>query len=130
MPCESTRALLQHAGPVYSAAAAACGGHEMAEAVAQRVLASAVRARDPESLDRRHLIQEAVLLAVRVDPCPELAAMALDEREAVALARLADCSVLDIALVLGITVQAVKAAMSRGLRRAAASSALEQRVLV
>ena len=41
-----------------------------------RVLASAVRARDPESLDRRHLIQEAVLLAVRVDPCPELAALA------------------------------------------------------
>jgi Sigma-70, region 4 len=128
MPSGSTRALLQHAGPVYSAAAAACGGDEMAEAVAQRVLASAVRA--PGSLDRRHLIREAVLLAVRVDPCPELAAMALDEREAVALARLADCSVLDIALVLGITVQAVKAAMSRGLRRAAASSALEQRVLV
>ena len=49
-----------------------------------RVLASAVRARDPESLDRRHLIQEAELLAVRVDPCPELPAMALDEREAVA----------------------------------------------
>jgi hypothetical protein len=44
------------------------------DAVAQRVLASAVRARDPESLDRRHLIQDAVLLAVRVDPCPELAA--------------------------------------------------------
>ena len=129
MPSGSTRVLLQHARPVYSAAAAACGGDEMAEAVAQRVLASAARARDPESLDRRHLIQEAVLLAVRVDPRPELAAMALDEREAVALARLADCSVHDIALVLRITVQAVKAAMSRGLRRAAASSALEQRVL-
>jgi hypothetical protein len=35
MPCESTRALLQHAGPTYSAAAAVRSRHEMAEAVAQ-----------------------------------------------------------------------------------------------
>jgi hypothetical protein len=116
------RTIQSHTGPVYSAAAAACRDHSMAEAVAERVLTAAARACAGDvGFDRQRLVEQAVVLGVRVDPAPPFDGLALDEREAVALARLAGCTVGEIALVLESSAEDVKAAMLRALERLAAT---------
>jgi hypothetical protein len=105
---------------VYSAAAAACRDPSLAEAVAERVLTSAARAGTGcVGFDRRRLVEQAVVLGVRVDPAPPFDDLPLDEREAVALARLAGCTVGEIAIVLESSVEGVKDAMLRALERLA-----------
>jgi hypothetical protein len=116
----SARTLLSHAGPVYSAAAAACNDRSLAEAVAERVLTSAARSGGGNvRVDRLRLVEQAVVLGVRVDPAPPFDGMPLDEREAVALARLAGCTVGEIALALDSSPEGVKAALLRALERLA-----------
>jgi hypothetical protein len=118
----SARALLSHTGPVYSAAAAACRDPSLAEAVAERVLTSAARAGAGEAGlpgDRRRLVEQAVVLGIRVDPAPPFDCLPLDEREAVALARLAGCTVGEIAVALESSAESVKDAMLRALERLA-----------
>jgi Sigma-70, region 4 len=112
------RTLLSHAGPVYSAAAAACRDPSLAEAVAERVLTSAAGAGEA-CCDRRRLVEQAVVLGVRVDPAPPFDGLPPDEREAVALARLAGCTVGEIAIVLESSAEGVKGAMLRALERLA-----------
>lgn len=118
MATGSTRTAWAHARRVYAAALPACSDPQVAEAITERVLTSAVRQGGGDvRLDCQRLIEEAIVLAMRVDPAPAFAEMPLDEREAVALARLGGCSALEIALVLETSVAGVKAAMLRGLGR-------------
>jgi hypothetical protein len=49
-------------GYVYGAATAACADPELAEAITERVLTSAVRKPRGDRLDRARLIEEAVVL--------------------------------------------------------------------
>jgi DNA-binding NarL/FixJ family response regulator len=122
MTAGSTCTVLEHAGSVYAATVAACRHEQIAEAITERVVTSALRSNGWDaSLDRSRLIEQAVVLAVRVDPCPALARLPVEEREAIALARLAGCSVQEIALALETGVDHVKAAMSRTLRHMSAS---------
>jgi DNA-binding NarL/FixJ family response regulator len=119
MPSGAIHAVLDHAGYVYGAATAACADSELAEAITERVLASAFGTAGGERLDRARLVEEAVLLAVRIDPSPPFAGLPVEEREVIALARLGGCSAKEIALALEISVESVKAAMRSGLVRLA-----------
>jgi DNA-binding CsgD family transcriptional regulator len=115
----ATRAVLDHAGYVYSAAGAACADPELAEAIAERVLTAAIRAPCGEPPDRARLVEEAVVLGVRIHPAPPFDALPLNEREAIALARLGGCSAQEIALASETSIEQVKAAMRSGLARLA-----------
>src|SRR4051812_33589403 len=95
---------------VYGAALAAAGSPGMAADVTGHVLAGA-----PES-GERELVARAVRLAVRGAPHPAFAALEPDDREAVALVRLAGCSDGEAASVLGIDVAEVRRRLLRGLR--------------
>jgi Sigma-70, region 4 len=106
---------------VYSAAVAASRDPTTAVEISERVLLTTA----PEvvggdgSLDRRQLVERAIRLGVRMAPAPGFAAMEADDREAIALARLAGYSVGEIAVTLDTSVDDVKARMLRGLRTAA-----------
>jgi DNA-directed RNA polymerase specialized sigma24 family protein len=106
---------------VYGAALAAAKTPTMAADVTGHVLAGAVAG--PGS-DEHALVARAVRLAVRSDPHPRFAAMEPDDREAVALVRLAGCSDGEAARVLGIDVGEVRRRLLRGLRAIAAATAL------
>jgi DNA-directed RNA polymerase specialized sigma24 family protein len=106
---------------VYSAAVAASRDHTAAVEIAERVFLTAPSkgfGRDP-SLDRRQLVERAIRLGVRMAPAKGFAEMQADDREAIALARLAGYSVAEIAVSLDTTVDDVKARMLRGLRSSA-----------
>jgi hypothetical protein len=98
---------------VYGAALAVAGTPGMAADVAGRVLARAVVEPDAEE---RTLVARAVRLAVRGAPHPSFAAMDPDDREAVALIRVAGCTDGEAAGVLGIEVAEVRRRLLRGLR--------------
>jgi hypothetical protein len=115
----ATRAVLDHAGYVYGAATAACADHDLAEAIAERVLSVALRAPCGEPPDRARLVEEALVLAVRLHPAPPFDALPLEEREAIALARLGGCSAQEIALASETSIEQVKAVMRSGLERLA-----------
>jgi hypothetical protein len=115
----ATRAVLEHAGYVYGAASAACADPVLAEAIAERVLTAAVRAPCGEPPDRGRLVEEAVVLGVRIHPAPPFDALPLNEREAIALARLCACSAQEIALANETSIEQVKASMRSGLERLA-----------
>jgi DNA-directed RNA polymerase specialized sigma24 family protein len=106
---------------VYGAALAAAGSAATAADVTGHVLAGAVS--EPGS-DERALVARAVRLAVRSAPHPRFAAMEPDDREAVALVRLAGCSDGEAARVLGIDVAEVRRRLLRGLRAIAAAAVL------
>ena len=95
---------------VYGAALAAAGSPDRAADVAGRVLAG-----EPEA-DESALVARAVRLAVRGAPHPSFAPMAPDDREAVALVRLAGCTDGEAARVLGTDVADVRRRLLRGLR--------------
>jgi hypothetical protein len=105
--------------PVHSLAVAACADATTAEAIAERVILEAAAERVP----RAELEHRALALAVRAQPIPELAPMCAEDREAVALARLAGRTVPEIARALGVEEREVKARMLRGLRAVAGSLA-------
>jgi DNA-binding NarL/FixJ family response regulator len=119
MPSGSVGGVLDHAGYVYGAATAACADPSLAEAVAERVLTSATRSGCGEAVERGRLVEEALVLAVRVDPSPPFAGLPPMEREVIALARLGGCSAHEIALALETSIASVKAAMRTGLARLA-----------
>jgi hypothetical protein len=115
----ATRAVLDHAGYVYGAATAACADPELAEAIAERVLTAAIRSPCGGLADRGRLVEEAVVLGVRVHPAPPFDALPLEEREAIALARLGGCTAQEIALATETSIEQVKASMRSGLERLA-----------
>jgi Sigma-70, region 4 len=106
---------------VYGAAVAASRDQAAAAEVAEEVLRAA--AGEARTVDRGSLVAKAIRLGVRCDPADCFAPMAPDDREAVALARLAGYSVGEIAAALGTGVDDVKARMLRGLRTAQAATA-------
>lgn len=118
MPSASIRAALAEAGHVYGAATTACADPELAEAITERVMTAAVRTAGGP-LDRAHLVEQAVVLAVRIAPAPAFAGLPLEEREVIALARLGGRSAAEIALALDMSVEGVKKAMYTGLARIA-----------
>ena len=95
---------------VYGAAMAASSDAGVAEEVTERVLLA-----DPGG-DSGALVERAVLLAVRTSPDAALAPMRAQEREVVALARLAGATTTRIAAVLALEPRAVRALMTSGLR--------------
>jgi DNA-directed RNA polymerase specialized sigma24 family protein len=106
---------------LYGAAVAASRDHTTAVEIAERVLLTAAPegVGDDRSLTRRQLVERAIRLGVRMAPAEGFAAMEADDREAIALARLAGYSVAEIATTLETSVDDVKARMRRGLQSAA-----------
>ena len=119
MPSGATDSLLDHAGYVYGAAVAACADPELADAIAERVMTSAIRIGCANGLDRARLVEDAVLLAVRTDPSSPFSQLPAEEREVIALARLCGYTAQEIALVVDTSVEQVKATMLSGLARLA-----------
>jgi hypothetical protein len=103
---------------VYGAALAASSGPAAAARVTGRVLAR------PEGMDDAALVVRAVLLAVSDEPAPAFAAMAREDREAVALARLARLPEDRVAAEVGVAVAEVRQRKLRGLRALAAAPAV------
>ena len=121
---ESVRAVVSPADRVariYGAALAAAASEKTAADVTGHVLAGA--AAEPGS-DERALVALAVRLAVRGAPHPQFAAMEPDDREAVALVRLAGCTDGEAARVLGVDEHEVRRRLVRGLRAIAAATML------
>jgi hypothetical protein len=98
---------------VYGAAVAASADAAGAAEVTASVLVAAARSRAP--VDLRHLVQDALLGAVRRAPHPAFAAMAVQEREVMVLARLGGCEILEVARTLGIEPEDVRARMRSAL---------------
>jgi DNA-directed RNA polymerase specialized sigma24 family protein len=103
---------------VYGAALAASSSPADAAQVAGRVLARA------EGMDDSALVARAVRLAVTDAPAPAFAMMAREDREAVALARLARLPEDRVAAEIGVGVAEARRRMLRGLRALAAAPAV------
>jgi hypothetical protein len=103
--------VLDHLDPVWRAALAASGDRDVAEEVTTAVLRAA-----PRDAAAGDLVRRAVLAAVRRAPAPAYAAMEGAEREAVALARIADCPVGEVAAALGVGDGAARRLLTAGLR--------------
>jgi hypothetical protein len=95
---------------VYAAALAASGSQAVAEQVSERIM---LAARGDATTT---LVERAVLLAIRTSPDSAFMPMGAEEREAIALARLAGASTGRVATVLGVEPAEVRARMRRGLR--------------
>ena len=95
---------------VYGAAIAASSDAGVAEQVTERVLLA-----DPGG-ESDVLVERAVLLAVRTSPHAAFARMCVQEREVIALARLARATTTRIAALLALEPKAVRALMTSGLR--------------
>jgi DNA-directed RNA polymerase specialized sigma24 family protein len=105
---------------VYGAALAASAGPTEAAEVAGRVLARA------EGMDDSALVVRAVRIAVSDAPAPAFAMMEREDREAVALARLARLPEDRVAAEVGVGVREVRLRMLRGLRALAATPAVSR----
>jgi DNA-directed RNA polymerase specialized sigma24 family protein len=114
-PHAITAELMRLVPHVYRAARAATNDEEAAADVVERVVRAATGER---LLDRDRLVERAIRLAVTTKPAQGFAAMDPQDREAVALARLAGYSATDVAATLGVDVDEVKRSMLRGLRKA------------
>jgi DNA-directed RNA polymerase specialized sigma24 family protein len=101
--------------PVHALASAACADKAVAESIAERVVLDGARERAP----RPELEQRAIALVVRAEPAASLAPMRAEDRETVALARLAGRTVPEIARALGVEEREVRLRMLRGLRASA-----------
>jgi predicted RNA polymerase sigma factor len=113
--------LMRLAPQVHGAAVAASRDPESAARVTERVLCDAARRHAPgQPIDRRHLVERAIRLGVRVCPAEGFAAIDERDREAIALARLGGYSVAEIARALETSAGEVKRRMSRGLLSVAA----------
>jgi DNA-directed RNA polymerase specialized sigma24 family protein len=106
---------------VYGAALAASAGPAAAAQITGRALARA------EGLDDDAAAARAIRLAAREAPAASLALMAPDDREAIALARVARLSSGRVAAELGIGEPEVRRRMLRGLRAQAAAQATAPR---
>jgi DNA-directed RNA polymerase specialized sigma24 family protein len=95
---------------VYGAALAAAAGPADAADVTEHVMVTS------HGAEPRSLVARAVLRAMRTAPHAAFAPMPEPEREVIALARLAGCSVDEIADLLGIAPAEARARMTRGLR--------------
>jgi DNA-directed RNA polymerase specialized sigma24 family protein len=95
---------------VYGAAVAATAGPADAAEVTEHVMITG------RGSDTRSLVARTVLRAMRTAPHAAFAPMPEPEREAIALARLAGCSVDEIADLLAISPAEARARMMRGLR--------------
>ena len=110
-----SRALLDASSPrVFGAALAAAAGPAAAADVTRDVMVAAMTGRARP--DARTLVERAVLRAVREAPHTSFAAMSADDREVVALARLAGYSVAEVAQALGIAPSEARLRMVNGLR--------------
>jgi DNA-directed RNA polymerase specialized sigma24 family protein len=107
VPCPDDGRVLTR---VYAAALAASGDQSVAEQVSERVILAAPGG------DATTLVERAVLLAIRTAPHDAFAPMGADEREVVALARLAGATTSRVATVLGVDPGEVRALMRSGLR--------------
>jgi DNA-directed RNA polymerase specialized sigma24 family protein len=105
---------------VWSAARAASADLAAAEDVTVAVMSR--RPRDPPA-NRRTLVVEAVRRAVAIAPCAPLASLAADERESLALARLAGLDVDEIADIVGSDAAIIRRRLTNGLRALAEQSA-------
>jgi DNA-directed RNA polymerase specialized sigma24 family protein len=104
-------------GRVLAAARAATDDGEVAERATVRAFAAAGgRARDGDELAAR-----AVRLALRESPAAAFAAIAAEDAEAIALARLVGLPETRIAALLGISRDDVRLRFTRGLRTWAAA---------
>jgi hypothetical protein len=95
---------------VYAAALAASGNPSVAEQVTERVMVAA------SGGDATALVERAVLLSIRTSPHDAFAPMRADEREVVALARLAGATTSRVGALLGVDQAEVRALMCSGLR--------------
>jgi DNA-directed RNA polymerase specialized sigma24 family protein len=107
------------AAHVYGAAIAAAADPEAAADVTHEAMVAA--AAGQARADARSLIEHAVLRAVQSVPHPTFAAMRVEDREAVALARLAGYSVDEIADALAIPPAEARSRMTNGVRALAAA---------
>jgi hypothetical protein len=99
---------------VYGAAVAAAADETAAAGVTREVTVAAATGRAPA--DARSLVERAVLEAVRTAPGGPFAAMCVEDREAVALARVAGYSVSEVAGALGIAPAEARSRLTSGLR--------------
>jgi Sigma-70, region 4 len=95
---------------VYAAAFAASGSQAVADQVSERVILSAGGA------DATTLVERAVLLAIRTSPDCAFVPMRAEEREVIALARLAGATTSRVATVLAVDDDRVRSLMRSGLR--------------
>jgi len=114
--------LLDYLPHVYGAALAAAGEEEAACAVTQQVFQGPIAGTDRHCQDPRCLVEQAICLAMRISPACPFDAMSPQDREAVALARLAGYSVDEIALTLEIAPVEAKRRLRAGLEAVALES--------
>ncbi len=107
--------MLDYLPRVYGAALAAARDEEAACAVTQRVFEGPVSGAGHHCQDPRCLVEQAICLAMRTAPRNPFGGIAPQDREAVALARLAGYSVDEIALTLEIAPAEVKRRLRAGL---------------
>jgi Sigma-70, region 4 len=98
--------VVDHLDAVWRAALAASADQAVAEDVTTKLLCSAAG----------ELVPRAVLLAIRRSPAPAFAGMSAQQREAVALARVAGCRVEEVAATLGVGDRAARRLLTEGLR--------------
>jgi hypothetical protein len=103
--------VLDHLDAVWRAALAASGDQTVAEDVTTQVLSSA-----GSDAGAGELVRRAVLLAVRRAPAPAFAAMTVQQREAVALARIGACRIDEVAATLRVSDGAARRLLTEGLR--------------
>ena len=96
---------------VYGAAVQAAASPTSAEQAVKATIRTA-----PGGAGRRELMAGAVRKALSETPCAALAILPPPQREAVALARILDMGVYEIACVVGCDPREVKARMRAGLR--------------
>ena len=106
---------------MYGAALVASRDESAAAETTERVLE--VAAGQDGEIDVDLLVQRTIRLSVRTHPTESFASIAPDDREAVALARLAGYTVGEVACALGKGADEIKTMMLRGLRSIQATPA-------
>jgi hypothetical protein len=109
-PCGGDDRCMDRLPRIYTAAFAASGNQAVAEQVAERVMLADLGG------DETSLVERAVLLAVRSRPHEAFAPMHPEDRDVVALARLAGATTCRAAAILGLDPDEVRARMRSGLR--------------
>jgi hypothetical protein len=116
VPCEDD-VELEDLAALYSAVYPAAAGPAAADDVSVGALARARLARRSGApIGRRRLVADAVRRAVAVAPCAPLRELPGEQREAIALARMAGLDVEEIAAAVGAAPAVVRARLRDGLR--------------
>ena len=103
---------------IYGAARAAAASEAAALEATARVVRGA-----PAGALRRDLVADVVRLAMRSDPAEPFALLPLDEREALALVRLAGLGVEEVSAITATPADEVKGRLTSALRGLAAPMA-------